>query len=289
MVYPLRMRQKDLQTLFDHFTSLFNIVISFSSPTGDILITSRNKQYTFCQLVKNDLGMSVQCSNLHRTMRTEKILTDSTIYTECCHGLAKITICPVFNDKILRGYVTVGPFRQATACSAALLHKWFNSFQNKELDKAFQELPYMQSKYISHISCIIVTLTRIITSEGFEVWDEDEILLPVIRYMKEYPEIFLSLSDAAKILCKSYTRTSHLFIERYGKCFKDVRAEIKIEAAENLFINNPNISNNEIANLLGFEDSSYFYKYYRKARGCTFKEYRQSTLTSYCDNYYGKP
>jgi len=270
------MKQEDLKTIFDNFTSLFNVVISFCSPSGDVVLASGIKEYTYCQMVKNELKMSAQCSNFYRMLRIEKMIPGVTPCIEWCPAYARVSIAPLFSDGLLRGYLSIGPFRQTTDCSAAIQHKVFNSFQNIDLNRIFQELPYIRDKEIKHLSCILFSLTRIITAEGFEASDEDETLLPIIRFMKEYPENSLSLSEAAKIICKSYTRTSHLFVERYGKSFKEVQAEIKIETAEKLVEKNPNINNREISSRVGFEDSSYFLKFYRKTKGRTFQEFRKS-------------
>ena len=84
----------------------------------------------------------------------------------------------------------------------------------------------------------------------------------------------LTLGEVCKHFAISKTYFCHLFKLITGKTFTEYLTELRIRAAM-VMLEDPNLSITEIGEKLGFSNTSYFSKIFKRQTGCLPKEYRK--------------
>lgn len=161
------------------------------------------------------------------------------------------------------------------------------------LKRAISEMGF--SVKLSSTSGILFELGNLTQLEEIEVWcrriiydileqidNSDNRSMGIIRKVFEYVnknyyrEITLDLVAQEVGLTPQYL--SKMFKEKYGTNFIDYVTKKRIEYAEEL-LKNDKRSIKEISKLVGYEDSNYFCKLFKKDKGLTPKQYRmQKTI-----------
>ena len=94
----------------------------------------------------------------------------------------------------------------------------------------------------------------------------------ILLYMKQnYATV--SIREISDQFHCSQSAVSHLLKRTYQKTFSELICEFKIGNACNYLKNSP-LSSEQIAEIIGYNDLSYFYKVFKKKMGITPREYR---------------
>jgi AraC-like DNA-binding protein len=111
--------------------------------------------------------------------------------------------------------------------------------------------------------------------ELVRVGKEEELTLPIrraIRYIQQHIYEPCRLQDVAKAVKVHPNYLSFLFSSETGKSLTCYIRDKKIEEAKNLLCD-LDYSVSEIAEMLGYNSSSYFIKVFRAVNGCSPREY----------------
>jgi two-component system, response regulator YesN len=126
-------------------------------------------------------------------------------------------------------------------------------------------------------------LNNLLYTSGIGDYEESpKTVVDIAKYMERHLTIHLTLAQASEMLNKSISRTCHLFLETFGKIFKEVQAETLITSAEKILVENPTMQVKEIAAQLSFKDPFYFSKFFKKKTGKNFSNFKKSLL---CEEY----
>ena len=102
-----------------------------------------------------------------------------------------------------------------------------------------------------------------------------QILRPVVEYIHNNKHENIMLAQMAQLSHTSPSYLSRLFKKEMGKTFSDYVADFKMTVAKEL-LENTDLSVTDISNDLGFSDSGYFIKIFKKHEGVTpaiFRKY----------------
>lgn len=109
---------------------------------------------------------------------------------------------------------------------------------------------------------------RIIKSED----KRHEYVASIAKYMVEHYREDISFNALCHMYGYSYSSFRHLFKQRYGKSPNDFIIGLRIEkASELLYTGKYTIS--EVAYLVGYNDSAYFSRIFKKRKGCSPSAY----------------
>lgn len=125
---------------------------------------------------------------------------------------------------------------------------------------------------------VISILTHLISAESEQpALDSKHTIDQLAKYVNEYNNHWemLSLDSICSSLHISRSRASHLFKELMGKTIIQYKNELRISEAKKLLLST-NLNIFEIADILGFQNSTIFCKYFKSMVGCTAKKYRDS-------------
>ena len=104
--------------------------------------------------------------------------------------------------------------------------------------------------------------------------NEDHQLYPVLVYIEEHPELAVTMHEMADLCKLSHSYFSKIFTREIGMNFTDYVVGRKIDKARELLREGAE-SVADIASGLGFTDTSYFIKVFKKIEGTTPLAYRQ--------------
>ena len=108
--------QEDAQRIFNHFTRLLGIKITFFTADVIKVRTGANKGYCrYCELLRTKLGCDLLCQNLDQKKQIQA-LHEKRLVPYLCHGGMMEAILPVFTVDKLVGYIMIGQFRTTDNC-----------------------------------------------------------------------------------------------------------------------------------------------------------------------------
>lgn len=97
---------------------------------------------------------------------------------------------------------------------------------------------------------------------------------PAIAYISEHPTEMIKMQDMAELCHLSPSYFSRLFFRESGENFVDYVNRRKIEMAKSM-LNSTSFSVTYISNSLGFQDTSYFVKLFKRYEGITPLMYKK--------------
>ena len=259
----------DVQKILDHFCGLFGIRIIFRTADGGHARVGQAKpSCRFCNLLMGKLGYRARCNELNQAKCAEAAATrDLVSYT--CHGGMSEAIMPAYSGDCLIGFVMVGQFRsgKSRACPARLKAEWRARQGTDELEAAYLETPYIAAEKLEHLLNMFKFLVGYIVAQQLVQPRAENRLAPVLAYLRENVDRPVSLAEVAALCHRSPTTVSHLFKAAFGKGFKQIQIELKLDRAEHLFRTRPGITVREVAFRLGYRDPFYFSRLFKKHRG----------------------
>jgi len=270
--------QPDVQEIFDHFCALFGIRIAFFSPAGDEMQVGQGRGICrFCGLLRDLLNYRSVCLALDRRKRAEARAACDLIAYEC-HGGMTEAIMPVLAGGKVIGYVMIGQFRSGRSRSvpAAVMRKWRRTGLRRELQAAFESVPYVEPAKLAHVLAVFKRLVELIVAQRMIRVQGRDVLRPVLDHLQEHMDGTLSLRDAASLCGRSPSSVSHLFRKTMGVSFKQYQVAQKLGHAEQLLRADPAMTVREAAFRVGYADPLYFSRLFRRHRGCPPSRVRNS-------------
>lgn len=263
----------EIQNLFDSFSNLLGIRISFSSFERSELtdfteyhIGHNRPKCRYCGVVQKKLGLLPKCIESDKVHIKEARETGRLIAYKCHAGMTE-AIMPISNSEKVIGFVMIGEIRHAPSLPEHVKEQCSNKKVLEELEKTYTQTKYYSDKEINAIMNIFSSMIKYIIQARLITTKTQDSIAPLLNYMEENPQIDLSLTEAAELLCCSVSSLTQLFKKSTGQTFKQYQIELKLNKADELFENHPQLTVSEVAKKLGFNDPLYFSRTYRKHRG----------------------
>ncbi|CAG7643842.1 helix-turn-helix domain-containing protein [Paenibacillus allorhizosphaerae] len=153
----------------------------------------------------------------------------------------------------------------------------------QSIEHIYKEASDKQSGYelaISmHIRQIFLTLLRSDTRNILQIHDQKEFnrLKPVLDFIEQNLNRKLEIKDACAIANISYHHFIKCFKKVTGMSFVDYVNDRRIKMAERILLTE-DISNEQVAELIGMENMGHFYKIFRRFNQCSPNEFRKKMM-----------
>jgi AraC-like DNA-binding protein/ligand-binding sensor protein len=253
------------QEILERLSEIFQTHVVFYSAAGEELSAGR-RNCRFCALLQEKLGFAAACSTLDRMKRREAARTRRQVTYRCHAGLHE-SVIPVYVVDDLVGYVMIGQLRSGRNLPRAIADSWNRTRGDADLQRAFDEIPLHEAGRIAHILGLFEMLVRFITDLHLVAVRSRNVLEPALTYMHNHIDDHITLSALAARLYRSPSTLSHQFKRLMGKSFKQVQAEMIVAKATEYFEHAPDIAVSEVAYRLGFTDTRYFARVFKKIAG----------------------
>ncbi len=271
--------KKEIQEIFDSFTSCFNIRINYFTPDiREIKVGLHKPVCRYCAFIQNKLDMMDLCIESDKT-RCKEAFEGKELVSYTCHAGLREAIHPIFFEDALLGYIVIGQFRSSETIAPHILEACSEKeIQEKDLVKAFEKIPRYDDKQTKNILNLFKILVKYIMSQQMISRKGNMILNTIIHYIEENIDKQLSLTEVAKLVGKSNSYVSHLFKKNLDKSFSQIVIEMKLNKADDFFRIMPDLSISEVAYKSGYDDPLYFSRIYKKYRNISPKEFKKKLV-----------
>ncbi len=254
--------------IIDSFASLMKLRIVFYSLDGKVIKQSRNEGNSpYCRLMQDEIFGIEHCLRLDETKHRECRESQKIITYKCHAGLTEVVAPLVIYGDVV-GYVICGQFRLSDA-----IPPFIKDENLKQLYLNQQKLDY---EALDNILEMMKMLMEYITEKELISTEIDYRMVKIKNYIDTHYQEEISLNNLARYMCCSESTLSH-YLQQNDTNLKYLIREKRISAAEELMKHDANLSFSEIASMVGYNDSHYFSRIYRKHRGLTLSE-KKSTL-----------
>jgi len=241
----------------------FKLLRSVRPGTGMEAVSDRRclHQSAFCMEVKR--ARNERCKECDLREVPARCARERRIFSHVCHAGAGEVIVPLFVDEALAGVVYVGQFRTG--------------------DGQPEELPLLSAGKLAEVEGLSRLLAAYLeerlrtprfTSESSRGFRGEAIRRFLEKNLRDNP----SLSDLAKHLGLSATRTAHAVREATGSSFVALRDELRMERARGL-LQGTYHKVAHVAAECGFASPQYFHRFFRGKAGTTPLAFRKRRRT----------
>ncbi len=234
------------------------------------------KMCQFCAEVRKSPALTKRCIECD-TAALEKCSETHAPYAYKCHmGLLEVA-APVMQHDMVIGYMLFGQItdsKDKSPLSEGLREKALRyGLDPVTLEEGIQKVRYRSPAYIDSISKLVEMCTAYIWQNSLLSVKNDTTAYVIESYIRDH----LHQPLTTEALCKRFhlSRSSLYAIAKkhFGCGISDYVARCRIERAKELLTAEKK-SVQEVANLLGMDNVSYFIRFFKKQTGTTRKKYQ---------------
>ncbi len=265
----------ELQSLLDQLEAVFQVRAGFFSPNGEVLRLGRSRNAPYCEIIQTEVFGMGPCHASDVRKQGECMDSMKPLCYQCHAGLQEAVI-PVMIDECVAGFMMIGQLRALKAIPEKVLNACGESGVRVRLERAFKIIPYITEGKFEAISGLFGMLVEYAVSKEIVALRGDWIWEKVNRYLDANLKRKVCLHDLSRITGRSASTVSHALKGKSGKTFKRILKDKRLDRADALMIERPDLGIGEIAREVGYEDSLYFSRVYHKRRGSSPSKARSS-------------
>ena len=257
-------------------------------------ITKHSGCCEFCKKVRSDEVLKKYCEKCDSRGGAEAVRENKPYIYKCCFGMVDVAIPIVFQETYL-GAVMIGQVRTDYNDLERIASVPENKIIKEKLEalkdeyEQVRKLDFDKIKTVSYMlydicNYIVERENQNVTGvheEGFVLHKENEEMVKKNRivemaqkYIVENLENNVTLSETANICHVSASHLSRLFIKETGEGFSVFVSNAKIEKAKE-WLETEDWSVSDIGYRLGFNETGYFIRAFKKKVGMTPGIYRK--------------
>ena len=266
----------DVQKIFDHFSSAFDLKILFYSRVGEIIKVGLNRPNSlYCRLMQNKLFGIGACVDQDREGRELAKALGAT-FGHTCHAGVRDFFMPIDIEGNLLGYVGFGQFRHGRNVPSGVMREWIRKGRNPAtLRAAFLKLPSYTEGKEADIKELFSFLLNYIVSQRMIIMKGDVVLHKALSHIYSHIDGDIRLNDVAMGVRRSRSTVSHLFKTKLNKGFKKTVLDIRFSKAEEYLRMVPHLKIREVAEKVGYGDPLHFSRIFKKHRGLSPSQFVQ--------------
>jgi len=270
---------QDVQKIFNNFHHLFGIRIAFYSPDGKELKVGNDVNICrYCQSIRMCPTGAAACSKEDRKGRV-LAYTRKRLVTYTCHAGMTEVVKPIIKQGNLLGYAMIGQIRTEKLPPVYWSSRW-NSTYKENLEEIFSSQPLLSQSTLGHIIEMFSYLMDLLISNNMIEHTGIDIPSRLSAYIQQHIDEPLPLSSTSVAMNLSQSRLSHVVKERYGISYTSLIRRLKMEQSRFLLSHYPDMTITEVSSAVGFSDSQYFSKIFRKESGISPSLYRKQQIST---------
>ncbi len=226
----------------------------------------------YCVLLNSDGRTG--CKNADRMILRQCEKAQKPVIHTCYAGLLDAAL-PIMVKGEVVGYIIMGQVRKAEDFS--VIEKQLPQALIPQLRESYAQLPLYSLEQMESATRIVgAMITRIIEEEMILITSE-ELATLAGEYIAEHLNEPLNIEGLCRIFSVSKNRLYQCFHQYYNNTVSGYITEKRMEKAMELLRKNKDAIE-VIAEKVGYGDSSYFYKVFKKEIGKTPRIYRKESV-----------
>ena len=258
---------EELQRLIDSFAYCFKVKITiFSSKMEEWIVGLQNPGSLFCQLMQKKLRLHYRCCRQDRLMCERCEQKDDWLIYHCYAGPSE-AVLPIKIDGTLIGYGVLGQFRTSKGLSEEIVEQGAKAgFDQETIQEAFEKQPFFDQTALDNMLRLFSMLIAFAVNREYVRFRRPGLAEQVSHWVDEHIAEPFTLDELAASVNRSKSAISHTIKRQLGLSFKQLCILKRIERFESIIINDPDISIQEAAAFIGYQDPFYFSRIYKKVR-----------------------
>jgi AraC-like DNA-binding protein/ligand-binding sensor protein len=258
---------EEVQRLVDSFAYCFKVKITvFSSEMEELVVGLQNPGSRFCQMIQKKLRFRYRCCRQDKLMCKRSEQRHECVIYHCHAGLSE-SVMPIELEGTLIGYGMLGQFRTAHELPEETVQNWISAgFDRKTLHAAFMEQPFFDKTGLDNMLRLFSVLISFIVTREYVKVRRPGLTEKVLQWLEDHIEYPFNLREVAAAMNRSQSTISHTIKQHLGLSFKQLCIFKRIQRFETIVVLDPNLSIQEAAARVGYEDPFYFSRIYKKVR-----------------------
>ena len=271
-ISPCEQSISDAEQLLGVRITLHDIGGIFHDPEGMPLLSARcqsHRRFILC-----DSGFGERCTrHCGGAIDKRAALAPSPFDHTCWKGLREIVV-PIKRDGILLALLFAGTWRASKGRRVRV-----SGGHSNALAQAKKKLPLWDEQRAARLRNVLDMLGRGLIAEVDRLFKLNEQpptrKAAILRFLKYNAPRPVRLSDLARTMALSNSRTSHLVRELFGSSFQTLLTRERLTRAKTLLVST-DYSVKEVAQRVGMPNEYYFNRTFRKNVGKPPRRFRLS-------------
>ncbi|MDR1107770.1 MAG: PocR ligand-binding domain-containing protein [Spirochaetaceae bacterium] len=258
---------EEVQRLIDSFAYCFKVKITiFSSGVEELLVGLQNPGSRFCLLIQQKLRFRYRCCHQDAFMCKRSGQKRDVVVYRCFAGPSE-SVIPIEIGGTLIGYGMLGQFRTVERLGEEILRDWSAAgFDAETMHTAFREQPFFDQMALDNMLRLFSMLISFVVTREYVKIRRPGLTEKVIQWLEAHITEPPDLDELAGAMNRSRSTISHTIKRNLGLSFKQLCILKRIQRFESLIARDPNLSIQEAAARVGYEDPFYFSRIYKKVR-----------------------
>lgn len=229
----------------------------------------------FCSLLQSNPQAKLQCLSAHVNAFDQAKISGEIYLHKCRFGLYE-SICPLFKDDILSGYLILGQAMDNTEGSTEYVFLTASTYSNneKELKSKISVLPRLTPQQIQAFSEIISICSESLSENSFiGKTSYADLAESTVAYINKNIDTKLTISGLCKIFHCSKSTLTNYFKKEFNMTINEYITSQRIKIAKKM-LRHSGLSIKNISEKCGYSDQLYFSKSFSNNVGMSPSEYR---------------
>lgn len=188
----------------------------------------------------------------------------------CAWGLCDIAIPLVHRDEII-GYLMIGQIRTSDELPSST---HFSAKDKAKIEELYYKIPLFDERMIESVINMGSIMTKYIIFEHIIKFDSRKSSSVIADYIEEHLDEPMTVESISRNTHISVSGIYKTMKQAYGKTLGEYILELRISRAEAL-LKEENTSIEKVAEAVGFSDSAYFSRCFKKSRGISPMKYKK--------------
>lgn len=241
----------------------------------------REMPHCFCRTVRNCGKIDENCLICDENAVNIVIRTKKTYIYRCHLGFSEVLIPIVINENVealcffgqIKGFASGIDFLKMFNKISHIDFDFFGETEKNELEKEFLSMKTMTDDSAEALSRLIEDLIPGWVQSGIISTAKNNLKSEFTYYVQKNLNRHIKLSEVTEALNISQAHLCRIVKQEFGMSFTEYINNIKIKKACE-YLANTDFSVSEISRRLGFEDSNYFSRLFKKLIGENAISYR---------------
>ncbi len=238
--------------------------------------------HCFCRSIRKSKIIDELCMDCDDDAVKVVLETKKTYIYRCHIGFYEALIPVLINGEVVAVFIfgqlktsSDSPeFEQIFDRVVNLDEDHFNNVDKKELKQDFYNMKVMNAEAIEALCRIVERFMPVMVQNNLISTMKTGIQVEIAYYIQRNMDKYIKISDVTEALNISQAHLCRIMKRDFGKSFTEYVNDLKVDKAKELLATT-NFSVSEISSKLGFEDSNYFSRLFKKKTGENTTAYRK--------------
>lgn len=230
-----------------------------------------------CAMIHKTPGEYEKCVECDHLAFQRVLETKETVIYKCRYGLTE-AISPLYNFGMLTGFLMMGQISDTKTSSEQILDMLIkNGADKKTAEELLETMPRISEDMTRSYVKIMTICAQYLTLSNAVPGEKTTIAEAAKKYIYENLDKKITIKNVCDEVGCSKSTLVTAFKKEFGTTINAAITDAKLDLAKKLLISKK-MTINEIAQLTGFYDQSYFSKVFSQECGISPSEYRKESV-----------